>query len=119
MNPRLGALLWWSLRRAVRAYGILHAAALPVGMALAWLLLSRVVSSPVRPWHLALALPVVAGALAAWRVISDRSSGFADGLACSAGASRRASAACTVGAYGFLCVLQMVLMSVLVRVANP
>ena len=117
---RIGSLLWWSVRRAVRAYGVLRATAAPVALAMAWLLFS--VSShhggeSRNPWPVyggIGALVVVAACFALWRIITDKASGFTEGLAWH-GESAKRSTLCTAGAHMFLFGLQAALLIGLAR----
>ena len=120
-RPRLGVLLWWSLRRAARAYGPLRAAAVPVGLALLWLLLSTAFhgDETVRRWSFRGAAALIAAVsvlFAMWRIVSDRASGAAEGLSWTAGAGARVSALCMSGACAILCGAQLALLIALIRV---
>lgn len=101
-----GTALWWSFRRAVRLYGALRAASAPIALGLAVLLVRVAAARYPNLCRLCLpagagALAVVAASLAGWRVISDRSSGFAEGLAW-CGVGKRMWLVCTLAAFAIL-----------------
>jgi len=115
-RSQLGLLLWWSIRRAVRVYGVIRIICLPVGLALLWFLLSTIIrhGEVVRTWPFCLGIIGIGACLVVWRIVTDKASGFTESLIWH-GQSAAHSTSCTIGAYALLCGTQITLLEVLVR----
>ena len=112
-------MLWWSLRRAVRAYGVTPILIVPVGLGLLWFVLSVALRHDewVKPWpfYAAIAAPAVGFAL--WRIVADRASGFTESLTWH-GQSAKCSTSCTLGAYALICGAQATLLAASMRLLS-
>ena len=118
MNRHLcvGTLLWWSLRRAVRAYGVPGIMIFPLGLGLLWLVLSVAVRHDewVKPWPFYTAIAATAVFLTLWRIVADGASGFTENLAWH-GQNAKCSTLCALGAHALLCGAQAALLAASIR----
>ncbi len=110
-NNWVAALIWWSLKRAIRLYNPIRIAVLPLFLALFWFIFSIVgrhskgINEIPVLWGVAI-MVVAAAVYAFWHIAADKSQGFEQSIIWAVGPKGVPINLCTLAAYAVVAAVQ-------------